>query len=307
MNTIKKIMVPVDFSPNANYAAGQAVAFAEKCGAEIDMVHVTLLHEYDPNNPRQDFPEIAKTEDRREVLDRPEAHVGERMDRTLEGRQHHGVQINKVQVRGIAETDALLDYLKENPADLVIMGTHGRRGFKRWLLGSVAEEMIRFAPCPVLTVKEGWRGSLGDIKKILVPIDFSLASKTALKNANQLAKLFGASLHLVHVIQKPAYPEVYGDIYPSPAAFFADAEDKARHIMESLQKEHHGAASVEIHVRKGHPSPEILSLAEEQEADLVLIAHLGLSRLPDKVMGSVAEHVVRGAKCPALTANMDQD
>jgi len=303
MKSIKKMVVPTDFSPCANNAAVQAIAFAEKCGAAIDLVHVTLLYEYDPNNPNRVFPDVDKAKAKKEILAKPEAHVGERMDSALEAHAESGVTINKVQVRGITEASAMLDYLKEHPADLVVMGTHGRRGFKRWLLGSVAEELIRFAPCPVVTIKENWSGNLADMKTILVPIDFSLASKSALLRAHYLADLFGASLHLLHVIQQPAYPDIYGDAESQTELFYKDAEAKARRIMESLLRENQATAPAEVHVRRGHPSKEILSFTEEKGVDMIVIAHLGLSRMPERIMGSVAEHVTRAAACPVFTAD----
>jgi nucleotide-binding universal stress UspA family protein len=293
MHRFDNVLFPTDFSHCANHTAGNALAFAARCRSELTMLHASLLYE---NHPQQGRFETVE----------PEPDIRKQMSAHIDAHGSHGLNVKQVEVRGLTAAQCIVEYAERDKSDLIIIGTHGRTGFKRWLLGSVAEEVVRTAPCPVLSLKESWEDhSLADIRNILVPIDFSLASRTALHKARQMASLFGARLWLLHVIQPPPYPDVY--TFSSVDDFYGEATMKSVEVMESLLAEEGPEVKATIHVETGHPAQQILQFIETHTTDLILMAHLGISRLPGRVLGSVTEHVVRAAKCPVLTADLGQE
>ncbi len=297
MKPIKNILFPTDFSPCARFAAGNALAFARKFDADLFLLHASLLYENDP----QKFDKLQQ-----EPLEiKPEPYVNRRMDDVLDVYNADNEKVHRVQIRGITEVASILEYARENPVDLIAMGSHGRRGFKRWLLGSVAEEMVRMAPCPVITLKEHWNGNLGNLRKILCPIDFSDASRKALHHARKMAAHFNAGIYMLHVIQEPFLQDLYGSSLPNAADFQEETEQRAREIMRSMAAEEKDGLDIEVVVANGHPAREIIQFADTNGVDLIFMAHTGHTKLPDRILGSVTEHVVRAGHCPVYTAPMD--
>jgi nucleotide-binding universal stress UspA family protein len=306
MKKIERILFPTDFSSCARFAAGNALAFAKQCGAELYLLHASLLYASDPNDPDKPFP---TDEDHREVLPQPEPYVRRRMTELLSSYSHEGVTVQQVQIRGYNEVTSIKAYLRENAIDVVVMGTHGRRGFKRWLLGSVAEEIVRTVECPVITVKDGWEGNLAKPESILVPLDFSTVSRHALREAYQLAITLGTSLELLHVVQEPFFQDLYGTDIPNPERFQAETSTKAREIMQNMLAEddftNHPGVATKVTVIHGHPAREIVRYAKTAKSGLIFMAHRGHTQLVDRILGSVTEHVVRTARCPVWTADID--
>lgn len=294
MEKIKHILLPTDFSPCSDIATAYATALARKAGAKLTAVHVSLMYEEGTH--------FTRPASEHEVLGEPEVRIRRRMEDQFSGFDMDDVTLETVQIRGLTVASTIADYAEKAHTDMIIMGTHGRRGFKRWLLGSVAEELVRTAPCPVFSIKEDWQ--ITPLQKILVPIDFSLASRTALKNARAFADLLDAELQVLHVVQPPPYPDIY--TYSSIDDFFSEAKTKSLEVMSSLLSEEGPHAPATNYVVKGHPAREILKFAETNDAQLILMAHLGISGISDRILGSVTEHVVRGAKCPVLTADLGQ-
>ena len=300
MKAVKKILFPTDFSPCARFAAGNALSLAKKLNADLYILHASLMFESDPNNPDK---QLETGELKNEIMTDPEPYVSRRIDDLLktydvEARTH------KVQVRGFTEVSAIMEWAKENEPDLIVMGTHGRRGFKRWLLGSVAEEIIRAATCPVITIKEHWVGDMSQVNTILAPLDFSEASRPAVRQALAMAKIFSARVHLLHVIQEPFLQDVYGSAYPGANEYRAETETRARAIMNAMLDEENAKVEANVVVTTGHPAKEIVRYADESNADLVLMAHKGHSSLPDRILGSVTEHVSRAAHAPVYTTDL---
>jgi nucleotide-binding universal stress UspA family protein len=292
---VTDILFPTDFSETSNIAAVNAVAFANRCGARLTLLHASLIDE---------DRSTSATDPAFRVLDELEPRVEEAITAQLAHCPGQTVDVQRAQARGLTAGRTVLEYARAHPPDLIIMGTHGRRGFKRWLLGSVAEEIVRFSPCPVMTLKDSWQRSLAEINRILVPLDFSLASRPALRQARAMATISGATLELLHVIQPPPYPEVYA--WSTSADFYRDAETKSRALLARLSEECIGTVPETIHIVTGYPAHEILQVARTRAVDLILIAHLGMTRLAGRPLGSVTEHVVRAASCPVLTAELQE-
>ena len=138
MITIKKIICPVDFSGLSRKALSYANEFAKLSGGEVFLVGVV------ENDPTINYSHGLETE---------RAEEEKKLAALIEEEQMHGIVADYVIYEGFAE-ECILDYAKRKEADIIIMGSHGRRGLQRMILGSVAEHVIRRAPCPVLVIKE---------------------------------------------------------------------------------------------------------------------------------------------------------
>jgi nucleotide-binding universal stress UspA family protein len=191
-------------------------------------------------------------------------------------------------------------------ADLVVIGTHGRTGVERLMLGSVAERVLRGAPCPVLTVPKGAPEAApiapGIFKRILCPTDFSPASHQAVQWAIAFAQEADAELLVLHVSEALLAPE--HDAFPRSAlsAYRRAYEDWAR---ARLQEAVPDSARTWCRVREllggGSPHREIVRAAAAHDCDVIMMG-VGRTRgLGDGVFGSTAQQVVRTATCPVLT------
>jgi universal stress protein A len=141
------------------------------------------------------------------------------------------------------------------------------------------------------------------IKNILVPVDFSDASKQALRYACELADTFEASLHVLHAVENPYLPSGYMEFYAPPQEFFEQIEQEARKQLETLltREEQARYGAVLVH-RTGGPAQEILDYVRAQgHIDLIVMATHGRGGVARLMMGSVADKVVRAAPCPVLT------
>jgi nucleotide-binding universal stress UspA family protein len=202
-------------------------------------------------------------------------------------------------------TRAIVDHAVSSAADLIVMGTHGRSGFSRLVSGSVAEKVLRRAPCPVLTIPphapDTPRRAI--FKRILCPIDFSPASKQALGFALDLARQSNGKVTLLAVV------EWLSESGLGPEAP-ASASDFVQHLMHESTERLHGLVAdesrtwcdIEEIVASGRAHREILRVASEQGSDLIVMgAHgrgLGLAFL-----GSTTPSVVRAAACPVLVVH----
>ncbi len=183
------------------------------------------------------------------------------------------------------------------------MGTHGRRGIGHLFLGSVAEEVVRLSPVPVFTIRETERPKpIKNFEKILVPIDFSEHSKTALAHAKSIAESYNASLQLLHVIEEPVHPALSIAGKSSIFDIVPDLKADCRKRIEKMIRETKGHdIKSEIFIIVGKASTDIIRFADENNTDLIVIATHGLTGIEHLLMGSVAEKVVRMSSCPVFT------
>jgi len=200
---------------------------------------------------------------------------------------------------------AILDTALALSADVIVVGTHTRRGLDRVALGSVAESVLRRAPCDVLTVPtEGHAGPRAvRVSAITCGIDFSPESAHAARAAFEIAARTDASLLLVHAI------EWLADGQPIDYVEFNVNEFRARLVYNAQQRldalvdgESAGRArSIRTKVAIGRAYREVLAVARNDRADLIVIGHQGGGGRPLPLIGSTADQIVRGASCPVLT------
>lgn len=141
-------------------------------------------------------------------------------------------------------------------------------------------------------------------KSICCPIDFSDASRAAMEVAADLARRFGATLTLVHAYPVPGYTFPDGSVVASPRMMQELADQAARHLGEwQRQAEGLGAPSVKSETLVGEPAGEIVAYARDHSVDLLVLGTHGRTGLEHALMGSIAERVVRRARCPVLTVH----
>lgn len=192
----------------------------------------------------------------------------------------------------------------ESPAGLVVMGTHGRTGLERLLLGSVTEEVLRRAACPVLTVARTTDRQPGVFRRILCATDLRDVSANTIDFALSLAEEGESELVLVHVLEglEPAFgqPVPLGVPLdgPRPADFEGDALQRLR---KAVPKDARAFCHVEEVVVAGRARDEILRLAAERNADLVVVGAQWHHPVDRVFFGSTSRHVVRNARCPVLS------
>ena len=201
---------------------------------------------------------------------------------------------------GIPE-DSIVETVHNSNVAFVAMGTHGKTGWNRLRLGSVAESTLRQAPCPVLTIRASATHHTPvnprklKVSRLLVATDFSASSKAALRTAVVLAKRLNARVVLVHAT------EPSGSSQSDPLRV---VELSRKRSAQQLQNIISASRADEVITDKvvitGNPVEVILDQAKHQKADLIVVGTHGRRGMKRLVLGSVAEAVVRGAACPVF-------
>lgn len=294
MLSINDILVARDFSPVSDRALRQGLSLAARTGARLHVLHAEVLHDHsaseDETSPTEGLDEL-----RAELKER-EALSAESLD---------DVTIVEAVRRDVAPAPAILQYADDEEVDLLMVGTHGRRGPSRILLGSVAEEVVRRARQPVLTVRgeeERPSRSSASIKRILVPVDFSEYSREAMRHAREWASLYGAEVDVLHVIEETMHPAFYVGGVQSIYDAEPNIEQKIHQRLEKFVETTEGPdVDVQLHVGPGSAASAIAEFVEEQGNDLVCMSTHGRTGIERFFLGSVAEKVVRHVHCPVLT------
>jgi nucleotide-binding universal stress UspA family protein len=190
-------------------------------------------------------------------------------------------------------------------ADLLVVGSHGRSGFERLLLGSVTERVVRKAPCPVMVVPAHDAMPPDEIRfrRIVCPVDFSESSSASLKYAFSLAEESDGWLCLLHVLEIPPefreMPTHEGiDVSRVRAAAEAGALTRLRALVPADVRSY---CTVETSVVDGKAHRQILATAADRHADLIVMGVSGHGAVDRWVFGSNTASVMRGARCPVLT------
>lgn len=297
MLKIRKILFATDFSPCSRQSLLHALLLAELHDAELQLLHAVVLHGDDPAASKPRFPQP------QEIFDRLQEIADSEMAEFVEPHRGRTVRITEFRERGFSAAQVILEHAAEHDVDLVVMGTHGRRGPARLFFGSVAEEVVRFARMPVLTLRELDKPRRVEaLERILVPVDFSSHSARSVAYARELAVSYGASLELVHVIEQPAYPYFYAPYTGGGLTNrVADLQKRATKALHELMANGEGPrVDYGVHILDGRPSAEIVAFAASQAIDMIVVATHGLSGLERLLVGSTAEQVVRTARTPVF-------
>jgi len=295
MITFPRMLCPVDFSEPSRAALELALTLARSYRSEVHVPHVVFMAL--PPLPRPPETPGTLTE---EQQDEAQRHLRAFVDACDPG----SVVVRPSILIG-SPVGEIVRQARALPADLIVMGTHGRSGFEHLLMGSITERVLRKAPCPVLTIRPDGRArthAAPPFARILCAVDFSPASLNAFEHGASLARESGARLTLVHAQDWPF------DVRASDV-FGGDASRYQRQLHERATREL--AAVVPDDVRRsceivervaiGRPHEVILTAARETAADLIVIGAHARSGLDLHVLGSTADHVVREATCPVLT------
>ena len=193
--------------------------------------------------------------------------------------------------------EIIVETARGKKADLIALGTHGRRGLKRLLMGSVTSQVILDAPCDVLVVKKPCTKCTGSYSSILVPFDGSVSSEKALLRAAALAKTDGAEISVLYVI--PRYEEMM-DFFKTETikkSLYQEAEkivEGAKKLASALK------VQIKAVVQEGRAGDKIVEIADTMKHDLIVVGTHGWSGMDKAIMGSTAERVIANAACPIL-------
>ncbi len=297
MIRIKKILHPTDFSRCADQALSHALLWASRFDAELHMLHTFPPHEEDPHNPAHRFPVVDQLQARLKGM------VSDRMNASIVTHKAGEVKIIQTSQRADAPGPMILEYAKKIDADLIIMGTHGKRGLRHLLIGSVTAEVIRLADCPILTVREAEKPKPVLMNgKLLVPVDFSTHALKALDFAREIGAAFGMKMQLLHVFEEILYPSFYFSNETPPFIVLPELETRSkRELQKWAKKVLRNPEEAELHVVRGLPVRDIIRFAGEEHSDMIVIATHGLTGLEHLLLGSVTEKIVRLAQCPVFT------
>jgi nucleotide-binding universal stress UspA family protein len=300
---IHNILVPTDFSEHSEHALHYAASLGERFGATIHLIHVNTLHSHTPKDTDVVFPDLTP------FLERADKAARAKLDA---GVDHGGLAeatVTKALVRSMKAHDAIVDYARNKDIDIIVLATRGRTGVSYALLGSVAERVVRYAPCPVLAISKGDRDFVDtdsgavSIDKVVVAHDMSENAQRALKYVVDKLRPYKPELHLVHAIELEV-PVIYSQVgIDSILEMYPDIARDLCGLLEE-QAKHVAPAGLSVHCAalEGKPHTVIADYAREHEADLIVVAADSKITISERLVGGTAERILRHSPCPTLVA-----
>ncbi len=298
---IRSVLVPVDFSPPSREAIEFSLPFVKQFGAELHLAHVAPSGEFLSSTAALPF-----------IL--PEIRIGSGIHKRLkEVAKDYSVDLRPANIHALRGHPfaEICQLARDIRTDLIIIPTRGNTGLTRVRLGSTAERVVRYSPCPVLVLhrddaknQSNRNGKLKRkiaFKKILVPIDFSDCSLKGLDYAKKLAKQFGASLVLLHSLHLQYY--VSSDEYARfdlPLLTQQEEQAARKNMRDLVSKTDWKGIKVRSSMQIGHAGDQICARAKDFGADLIVTSTHGATGFKHVLLGSTAEYVVRHASCPVL-------
>lgn len=291
---LDRILVGIDFSPESDLALAHTLELARTSGARVILAHVLPLpgelvddSSYDPLFRAQIGPQLGTA---------PREQATQLLQDTAARCSDSGVEMESVLVDD-NPSDGLARAADELAVDLMVVGTHGRTGLKRFLLGSVAERAVRLARVNALVARppapqgEGYR-------RILVATDFSPAAGEALATALAIAPP-DVTVEVVHCWQTPVVNDGM-PIEPMRDQLGAAVAQRGNRLVT----QHPSARQrLEFTPVESSPAEGLRARAEERKADLIVIGSHGRRGVSRFLLGSVAETVVRHAPCSVLVVH----
>lgn len=283
----ERILVPTDGSEHAAVALEYAIDVANRFDSTVYPYHV-VDSRYLENAPHYD----SVVADGERLVQSVEEQLAE-ADIQAEGELATGVP-----------NQAIMDYVNDHDINLIVMGSHGRTGAERYLLGSVTEKVLRRSDVPVLTVKLQEDDAVSyPFTDILVPTDGSEGAAAAVDPALALASEYGSTLHTLSVVDVMALgPDVRTEI------IMEGLEDSAQSAVDALEERALSAGISEVAkaVEIGYPYSEIRTYVEDNDIDLVVMGTHGRSGISRYLLGSVTEKLVRTCPAPVMTVRMPE-
>lgn len=292
---LKKILCATDLSELSDYAVRYSMALAREFDSELLMCHIidlTAGHVYGEGT-------ISPLDQQNRIEEFAYAHLTELMGQT-------SIAWEPVVMIGHAP-DEIATIAEERGVDLVISATHARAGFKRLVLGSVTGRLMGILACPLLIVPNGKRRPSGDIKtfapkRILVGCDFSADSDLAFDYGLGLAQEFQSELHLVHVIEPPAYKDFLKSSKPAEKSDRPGLHSILEERLEQMvSDEARYWCTPKTVLLAGEPHEELTKYAVVNEMELVVMGVRGHSLVETLFVGSTTDRVARQAPCPILS------
>ncbi|HEX3210071.1 MAG TPA: universal stress protein [Geminicoccaceae bacterium] len=270
---IRSVLHPTDLTPASTPAFVHALRLATSGRAKLYVLHADPAHVDETDWDA--FPAVRRTLTSWGLLEAGSAPgaVFEKL----------GLQVAKIRMTDRDPVRGILRFLEDHPSDLIVLATEGREGLPRWLHGSVAEPVARSAETLTLFIPHGVRGFVGaedgtvSLRRLLIPIDRRPQPRWALRAAWEIARLLGAegaTLQLLHV---------GSELEPSAVPVEPNTFAKIEHL-----------------VRTGDVVEQILAVARDGPADLIVMATEGHQGFLDALRGSTTERVLRQAPCPVL-------
>lgn len=293
---IQRILFATDFSRWARRAEDYACALSCSWKASLTVLCVA---EFPPGlNP--DYPV-----NQQYLADLLKTASSQLVD--LKGRaERRGIPVTTRVATGIPSEEVIASAQVEDP-DLIVVGTRGKTGLAHVLLGSTAERVIRGAPCPVMVVRmepnDSEEASILSkpitLERILVPVDFSDCSLDAVGYAAVVAQQAKASLILLHVLEPMSYSLDF--TLDQSQTRRVEAETWTKRLEELVSSIQHPTMQVTSQLRGGVPADSILDSAQTLLCDLIVMGTHGRRGISHTLSGSVAEAVLRKARCPVIT------
>jgi nucleotide-binding universal stress UspA family protein len=274
-----RILVPTDGSRSAEAAAHHGIVIAEAFDASVHVISVTGEKERDER--------LAKAQ-AQDAISHLEEVFEQESDRSCQSVIEHG-----------SPYEAIISYASENDIDLIVMGTHGRRGLSRVLLGSVTERVIRLSNDPVVAVPPHAIGrERAGYERILIPTDGSPGATAAVEHGISIAERLGAAVRVLCVIEDELGLPPIGD----------PLRDEAVEVVDAVAEQASGREiSLTTHVHPGIPHEAINNFVSAHGIDLVTMGTHGRSGIRRHLLGSVTERVLRTSDAPVLTVRQDTE
>lgn len=288
--------MPIDFSERSIDLLEYARALSRQFGAELHLIHV-----YEPDYPLTSMAGMP--------LLLPPVQVAQGVRRHLKDlAKIRGLDLRPGNVHALEGRpfEEICRLARSKAIDLIVVSTRGNTGLKHLMLGSTAERIVRYSPCPVLVVHPPGTNTTPtlpnlDFRTILVPIDFSECSLKGLEYAKALARQFGSKLVLLNSVTFQFY--ITNDEYARyDLPLLMEQEEKAsrRQMLELIEQTDWKGIEVTPSFQIGHAGQQICGRALADRADLIVTSTHGTTGFKHMLMGSTAEYVVRHASCPVF-------
>lgn len=286
----RTILVPVDDSSRSKAAAERALSIARGRGGRLWLLH------------GHTFPAAAIEADvRTELMGAFREAERRRFDEFCRAFEARGVEVTRsfVERDPVAAIEAAVDGSAGSP--LIVLGSRGRKGLERLVLGSIAEQALEsIANATLLVVREEIESAQHPLRSILFATDFSASSRAAEPLVAEWAIAFGAEVEVLHVLRETAVlfaPYAVVGSRDLEGEMLEAAEQRMKRVLERFR-----AMGVEPRSRMAHgcAAEEILFRAESIRADLIAVGRRGYSALPRFLLGSVSQRVLRHAACSVL-------